>query len=50
MDEHDDGWCLEHNLTVSAKYLSLCLSVCQYDCVCDKNFVASVAREQMHKI
>ena len=30
--------------------MSVCLSVCVSVCVCDKNFVASVARELMHGI
>ena len=36
--------CPEHNLTIFGKCLSVCL------CVCDKNFVASVARELMNRI
>ena len=32
--------CLEHDLTISGKCL----------CVCDKNFVASVAQELIHRI
>ena len=48
--------CPEHDLTFSEKCLSVCVSVCVCArawvrlCVCDKNFVASVAREVMHKI
>ena len=36
--------CPEHNLTISGKCLSACL------CVCDKNFVASVAKELKNRI
>ena len=39
MDLHVLG-CPEHDLTIFGKCLCLC--------VCDKNFVASVARELMH--
>ena len=34
----------EHDLTISGKRLYV------YLCVCDKNFVASVARQLMHRI
>ena len=40
--------CPDHDLTISGKCLYACLSACP--CVCDKNFVASVARELMQKI
>ena len=50
MDLHVLG-CPEHDLTISGK-MFLCLSMCLYVCVCvyAKNFVASVARELMHRI
>ena len=38
--------CLEHDLTISGKCLSVSLSLC----VCDKNFVASVAEELIVRI
>ena len=43
MDLHVLG-CPDHDLTISGKCLSVWL------CVCDKNFVASVTRELMHRI
>ena len=43
MDLHVLG-CPEHDFIISGKCLSVCL------CVCDKNFVASVAWELMHRI
>ena len=43
MDLHVLG-CPEHDLTIFGKCLSACL------CVCDKNFVASVARELNNRI
>ena len=36
--------CPEHDLTISGKCLSVCVSVC------DKNLVATVARELEHRI
>ena len=47
MDLHILG-CPEHDLTISGKCLSVCESVCL--CVCDKNFVASVAQELMNRV
>ena len=43
MDLHVLG-CPDHDLNISGKCLSVCL------CVCDKNFVANVARELMNNI
>ena len=43
MDLHVLG-CPEHDFTMPGKCLSVCV------CVCDKNFVASVARELMNRI
>ena len=45
IDLHVLGW-LKHDLTISGKCLSVCMSVC----VCDKNFVASVAQELICRI
>ena len=45
LDLHVLG-CPEQDLTISGKCLPVCLSAC----LCDKNFVASVAREQMNRI
>ena len=44
MDLHILG-CPERDLTISGKCLWVCVSVSL--CVCDKNFVASIARELM---
>ena len=42
--------CLEHNFTISGNCLSVCESFSVYMCVYDKNFVASVVRELIHRI
>ena len=47
MDLHVLGY-PEHDLTISGKCLSVCVSVSL--CVCDKKFVKSVAGELMHGI
>ena len=36
--------CPDHDLTISGKSLPICL------CVCDKNFVATVAQELMNNV
>ena len=46
MDLHFFGW-PDHDLTISGKCLCFCLDVCL--CVCDKNFVLTLARQLMYK-
>ena len=40
----------EHDLNIYGKCLSIYVFVCIRLCVCDKNFVASIAQELMHKM